>query len=194
MHRAEADVLAADQEREVVAMENEELKETIAHLRSKFGGKERAAFDELVREHEKPGISPSLIAYLGKAGEEYSQEIVELGLRLMSACLSGEQAVSVIRAFVTLLHPEQIEGRDYRIPSAKRFNEWRRYLEPICHFVAVSTIELALRTHNSNDATTKKHKHILMAVYRCELPGGIIVDVVSHLKTIISDFLIIMKF
>jgi len=86
--------------------------------------------------------------------------------------------VSVVRAFVTMLHPDKVEGRDYRVPSAKRFNEWRRYLEPICHYLAVSTIKLATRTHLSNDATTKNHVHILMAVYRCELPDGRVVNVV----------------
>ena len=117
-------------------------------------------------------------AHLATSGESYSQEIVELALRLMSEALSGHQAVSVIRAFVTMLHPGQVEGQDYRIPTARRFNEWRRYLEPTCHFLAVSTIRLAHRTHFSDDATTKKHIHILMAVYRCELPNGLVVDVV----------------
>ena len=193
---AQADVVAAEAVAEALAEENDELKETIAHLRSKLGEEERAAFDNLVLEHDtlvlernKTGAVKSLIDHLGRSGEEYSQEIVELGFRLMSARLSGEQAVSVIRAFVTLLHSGQIEGLHYRIPSAKRFIEWRRYLEPICHFLAVSTIKLALRTHNSNDATTKKHVHLLMAVYRCELPGGVVVNVVGHMKLTICDFL-----
>ena len=72
----------------------------------------------------------------------------------MSSCLSGEQAVAVVRAFVTLLHPDEVEGRDYRIPSAQRFSEWRRYLEPICHFLAVLTIKLAVCTYLSSTATT----------------------------------------
>ena len=65
--------------------------------------------------------------------------------------------MSVVRAFVTVLHPILVVNLHYRIPPAKRFNEWRRYLEPICHYLAVSTIKLAVRTHLSNDATTKKH-------------------------------------
>ena len=108
--------------------------------------------------------------------------MIELAFRLMSSCLSGGQAVSVVRAFAAMLHPDKVEGHDYRIPSAKRFNEWRRYLEPITHYLAVSTIKLAVRTHLSSDATTKKHVHILMAVYRCELSDGLIVDVVSKLN------------
>jgi hypothetical protein len=78
-----------------------------------------------------------------------------------------------------VLHPESVEGCDYRVPSAQRFNEWRRYLEPICHFLAVTTIKLAVQTYLFSDATTKNHIHLLMALYRCELPNRLIVDVVS---------------
>ena len=181
--KAKEDTVAAEEAAEAFAEENETLKATIEKLRSKMDSTSRGKFDEL--RATEPGLqigkvgTATLMDFLGKKGEEYSQEIIELGLRLMAACLSGAQAVSVVRAFATLLHPDKVEGHDYRVPSAKRFNEWRRYLEPICHFIAVSTINLAIRTHNSNDATTKKHKHILMAVCRCELPSGIIVDVVS---------------
>ena len=37
---------------------------------------------------------------------------------------------------------------DYRVPDAARFTEWRRYLDPICHFLALSVISVADRTHN----------------------------------------------
>jgi len=150
----------------------------VKQLRAKLDLPSRAEFDRL-RSPGEHGIN--LVSLLGKAGEAYSQEIVELGLRLMSSCLSAAQAVSVVRAFATMLHPDKIEGHDYRIPSAKRFNEWRRYLEPICHFIAVSTIKLAVRTHLSDDATTKDHIHILMALYRCELENGLVIDVVRNL-------------
>lgn len=173
---AEADTVAAEIEAEALEERVGELEETVKRLYAKLDSESKAEFDRL-RVTTDHGIN--LVSLLGNAGEEYSQEIVELALRLMSSRLSGAQAVSVVRAFVTMLHPDQVEGTDYRIPSAKRFNEWRRYLEPICHFLSVSTIGLAVRTHLSNDATTKKHVHILMAVYRCELPGGMIIDVVT---------------
>ena len=144
-------------------------------LRRELDGKSLVEFDRLRGD---PTLGHSLTELLGKKGEAYSQGIVDLSFRLMSSCLSGGQAVSVVRAFVTMLHPDQIEGRDYRIPSAKWFNEWRRYLEPICHYVAVTTIKFAVRTHLSNDASAKNHVYILMAVYRCELPDGRVVDVV----------------
>ena len=149
----------------------------LRRLRKKLGGPSLLAFDRLTELQDTEPIT--LVDLLGQNNEAYSQGIVEMAFRLMSAALSGEQAVSVVRAFVTVLHPTLVENHDYRIPPAKRFNEWYRYLEPICHYLAVSTIKLAVRTHLSNDATTKKHVHILMALYRCELPGGLIVDVVS---------------
>ena len=156
--------------------EVDELSAEVRALRKKLDAKSLVEFDRM--RHPISGQSLTLVELLGKDNEEYSQGIIELALRLMSSCLSGGQAVSVVRAFVTMLHPNQVEGRDYRVPSAKRFNEWRRYLEPICHYLAISTIKLATRTHLSNDATTKNHVHILMAVYRCELPDGHVVNVV----------------
>ena len=59
----------------------------------------------------------------------------------MSKRLTAEQAVSVVRAFVQLQHPGKVEGQDYRVPPAQRFREWRRFLKPICHFVALSVVK-----------------------------------------------------
>jgi hypothetical protein len=173
---ADADTVAAEMVGEALQEEVDELSAQVEALRQKLDAKSRVEFDRL--RHPTLGQSLSLVELLGKDNEDYSQGIVELALCLMSNCLSGGQAVSVVRAFVTMLHPDQVEGQDYRVPSAKRFNEWRRYLEPICHYLAVSTIKLAVRTHLSNDATTKNHVHILMAIYRCELPDGRVVNVV----------------
>ena len=178
---ADADTVKAE---EVAEKRQEKIEDLIAEvqaLRQKLDAKSLVEFDRL--RHPTSGQSLTLEELLGKGNEAYSQGIVELALRLMSSCLSGGQAVSVVRAFVTALHPDRKEGRDYRIPSARRFNEWRRYLEPICHYLAVTTIKLAVRTHLSNDATTKNHIHILMAVYRCELPDGRVVDVVRSAAT-----------
>jgi polyhydroxyalkanoate synthesis regulator phasin len=181
---AEADVVAAGTEKEELKERVEELEESVKKLYSKLDTKSRIEFDRLRSEPLKGGDGTNLINLLGKEGEEYSQELVELALRLMSSCLSGEQAVSVMRAFVTMLHPDKEEGPDYRIPSAKRLNEIRRYLKPICEHLAVATIRLAVRTHLSSDATTKNHTHILMALYRCELPNGVIVDLVRSIFTV----------
>jgi hypothetical protein len=87
----------------------------------------------------------------------------------MAAQLSAEQAVDVLRAFLRLEYPEKIEGTDYRIPDASRFREWRRYLEPICHFVGLSVIKLSDQMHVSHDATTKNGVHVLQTCVRCEI-------------------------
>ena len=57
----------------------------------------------------------------------------------------------------------------YRIPDASRFREWRRYLEPICHFVGLSVIKLSDRSHVSHDATTKNGVHVIQTCVRCEI-------------------------
>ena len=103
----------------------------------------------------------ALYEMLGKTGEAYSQDIIELGLTLMAAQLTAPQAVAVMRAFVRAEYPEKKEGADYRIPNSSRFREWRRYLEPICHYIGVSVLKLAVRSHLLNDATTKKSRPCL---------------------------------
>ena len=103
----------------------------------------------------------ALYGMLGKTGEAYSQDIIELGLTLMAAQLTAPQAVAVMRAFVRAEYPEKEEGVDYRIPNSSRFREWRRYLEPICHYIGVSVLKLAVRSHLLNDATTKKSRPCL---------------------------------
>ena len=108
---------------------------------------------------------------LGKAGEACSQPIIELGLTLMSNQLTAPQAVSVMRAFLRTEYPEKEEDADYRIPDAARFREWRRYLEPISHYMAVSVINLAKRMHVMHDATTKNHVHVFQTSFRCEVEG-----------------------
>ena len=118
---------------------------------------------------------------LGKTGEAYSQDIIELGLTLMAAQLTAPQAVSVMRAFIRAEYPEKKEGADFRIPDANRFREWRRYLEPISHYIGVSVLKLSIKSHLLHDATTKNHIHVYHTCFRCELEGEdgkpIVVDV-----------------
>jgi hypothetical protein len=96
-----------------------------------------------------------LVEMLGHKGESYSQAIVELGFQLMAMRLTAEQAVNATRAFVQLQPPDKAEGDDYRIPSSARFREWRCFLGPICHYLSLSVIKLATKTHALHDATTK---------------------------------------
>ena len=99
---------------------------------------------------------------LGKRGGRYSQDITEPGLTLMATGLTSHQAVSVMRAFLRVEYPDKTEETkdrpgDYRVPDEGRFKEWRRYLGPICDFVALSLIEASDTAHVMSDATTKKH-------------------------------------
>ena len=113
----------------------------------------------------------ALYEMLGKTGEAYSQDIIELGSTLMAAQLTAPQAVAVMRAFVRAEYPEKEEGVDYRIPNSSRFREWRRYSEPICHYIGVSVLKLAVQSHSLNDAMTKNHVHVYQSCFRCELKG-----------------------
>ena len=108
---------------------------------------------------------------LGKKGEAYSQDIMELGFTLMSNQLSAPQAVAVLRAFLRAEYPHKKEGEDYRVPDPGRFKEWRRYLEPISHFLSLSVIKIATRVHGAHDATTKNHMHAFQSCCRCEIGG-----------------------
>ena len=106
-------------------------------------------------------------------GERYSQDAVGLGLELMSKGLTAEQAVSVVRTFANFEYPDKEEGKDYRIPDASRFREWRMVLEPISHYMAVSLVRRSDHYHLTHDASTKgKLVHICQAAVTCVLKGS----------------------
>ena len=67
-----------------------------------------------------------------------------------------------------LEYPDKEEVKDYRIPNEKRFQEWRNYLGPICHYLAVRVIKVAKRTHGAHDATTKNNVSIFNSSFVCE--------------------------
>ena len=60
---------------------------------------------------------------LGMRSERHSQDVVGLGLELMSKGLTAEQVVSVVRTFVHFEYPDKEECRDLRTPDASRFRE-----------------------------------------------------------------------
>ena len=68
-------------------------------------------------------------------------------------------------------NPEKKEGTDFRIPSHQRFKEWRSFLGPVCHYLSVSVIKLAVRTHLLHDATTKDGISVFQTTARVELKG-----------------------
>ena len=88
-------------------------------------------------------------------GERYSQDVVELGLELMSKGLTAEQAVSVVRTFAHFEYPDKEEGRDYRNPDASRFRDWGIVLGPISHYMVVSFVRRPDHYHLAHGATTK---------------------------------------
>ena len=86
--------------------------------------KESLAEYERLKENracDRPKVA--LWRELGMRGERYSQDVVELGLELMSKGLTAEQAVSVVRTFAHFEYPDKEEDRDYRIPGASYFRE-----------------------------------------------------------------------
>jgi hypothetical protein len=156
-----------------------EAERVLLRARGKMGEEEKAELGRLVGEIGKEadmigtGASVSLVGALGKKkGERWSQDVIELGMELMAKNLSGEQAESVTRAFVAFQHPHLVENVDYRIPSAARFKEWRMFLGPICHFIAVSIIRMAVRVHLLHDATTKDGISVFQTAARVEMPDG----------------------
>ena len=165
-----------------------ELQEARAELHEAAGRRGVEVFDDLVKENKKFALEkhvdgldvemlPSsaevppgyLLNCLSCKGRLYCQDIIELGLRLMGLELSAQQAQSVLRAFVEFQYPDKVEGIDYRIPDVRRFNEWRNYLGPLAHYVALSTVVTAERTHVLSDATTKRGYSVLQTVMRCEV-------------------------
>jgi hypothetical protein len=77
---------------------------------------------------------------LGKRCEPYSQCVIELGLTLMAQHLTAPQAVAMMRSLPARRVPGKKKGVDFRVPSDARFREWRKYLEPISHFLSLSVI------------------------------------------------------
>ena len=106
-------------------------------------------------------------------GERYTQDVVELGLELMSKGLTAEQAVSVVRTFDHFEYPDKEEGRDCRIPGASRFREWRVMPGPISHYMAVGLVRRSDHCHLAHDALTKgKLARICQTAVACVLKGS----------------------
>ena len=66
-------------------------------------------------------------------------------------------AKDTIRTFMSRLYPLKSEGIDYRMPSITMLLRWRRLLEPVCHFIALSAMDQAHLVHVLSDACTKRH-------------------------------------
>ena len=114
------------------------MTKELLRARNLLSVSEKAELDILVQAQEVDVEGPSLIGVLGKKGERWSQDVIEIGMELMEKGLSARQAEAVTRVFVHFLYPELKEGVDYRIPSHQRFEEWRSFLGPVSHYIAVS--------------------------------------------------------
>ena len=148
-----------------------QLGQTVAELESCLDARSKAEYDRL-RAAKADAGEPSINLWreLGVRGERYSHDVVELGLELMSQALTAQQATSVVRTIVAFEYPGKVENKDYRIPDASRFREWRMMLEPISHYMAVSLVKLADHYHVAHDASTKgKLIHIYQTAVTCVL-------------------------
>ena len=65
-------------------------------------------------------------------------------------------ARDAMRTFMCRLCPDSVEDRDYRLPCVHVLKRWRRYLEPICHFISLSAMDRADMVHLLSDAGTKR--------------------------------------
>lgn len=151
----------------------EELQDKLdaceAKLNSTYGKQKTSLFMDSINKLKKSSSTNKLVEALGQKGQRFSQDIVELGLSLMTSRISSEQAVEMIRIFVAFESPDLKEGADYRIPDAPRFRRWRRFLLPISHYIGVSVVKMANISHLMHDATTKHGIHYLHTCMRVEL-------------------------
>jgi hypothetical protein len=166
--------------------EKEILKDSITQLREIFKkekySKEKsdiffAVLDEANKKSEGP--TSKFVQSFGRKGSKWSQDIVELGLSMMTQSISSTQAVEMIRIFVSFECPHMKEGKDYRIPDARQFRKWRKFLLPISEYIGVSVVKMSKLSHVMHDATTKLGIHFLHTYVRC----GIDVDG----KTVVVD-------
>ena len=96
--------------------------------------------DSVKASHDDP-VGMDLLQVLGRKGEKYSRPAVELGMEVMGHGMSAQTARDTIRTFMARLYPQQLEDVDYRVPSVKMLKRWRRLLEPVCHFIALSAMD-----------------------------------------------------
>ena len=151
---AEADSAKMAEELGDMVESLDEMTKELLRARALLSDSEKAELDILVQAQEVEE-GPSLVGVLGKKDERWSQDVIEIGMELIEKGLSARQAEAVTRAFVHFLYPNLVEGVDYRIPGHQRFKEWRSFLGPVSHYLAVSCIKLAVSAHLLHDATTK---------------------------------------
>jgi hypothetical protein len=103
---------------------------------------------------------------VGKKGDQYSQDMIELGLKLMSRSLSSVQAWGAMMDYGTTLHRDLQPGEDYRVPSASQFRIWRRLLQPICRYIALAAVEDSDFWFYLGDESPKNGHSVFGTAYR----------------------------
>ena len=101
-------------------------------------------------------VGNGLLKVVGKKGETYSLEMMELGMELMARGMTAPAARAVLTIFMKKAHPECVAGIDYRLPDPMMFKRWRLLLEPLSQFMALRAVDQAKIVHLLHDATTKK--------------------------------------
>lgn len=141
----------------------EELELTVAEL--------TAELNNLRVEYEGDENSDSRLELweeLGTKGEHYGLRMYDLAVRLLSRRLTAAQARGVCRDFLSTLYPGKVEGKNYRVPNLRRWQEWRLWLKPIARHVAVLALMQADRFHSGGDATTKRRIGFMGTVHKGE--------------------------
>jgi hypothetical protein len=69
------------------------------------------------------------------------------------------------------MYPDSVEGRDYRIPTIAQLKRWRRFLEPISHFISLSAMDKADMIHLLSDACTKRQTGVFHINAKLEVRG-----------------------
>ncbi len=95
------------------------------------------------------------------------------------------------------LYPKLTEDKDYRVPSKYSLKRWRRILEPLCHFIALSALDRTNIIHLLlvSDATTKRHVgvfHINAKIEVKEVGGTVMQDIPLKFKVPYIYSLLIM--
>ena len=101
----------------------------------------------------------------------YSQDAIEFGIELMSHNVGAQTAKEFIRTFMNRLYPGSVEGTDYRLPTIAQLKRWRRFLEPISHFISLSAMDKADMIHLLSDACTKRQVGVFHINAKLEVRG-----------------------
>ena len=150
MEKEKRESLLAECERLALELED-------AHDESDEGGDDGSFTPEETKpEKGDEQIRPGLLGLVGRKGEKYTLEMMELGMELMGQGMTAPKARSVLVIFMKKAHPDLIVGVDYRIPDPMMFKRWRTYLEPLSQFMALRAVDQAKVVHLLHDATSKK--------------------------------------